>query len=83
MTAAHRASIKHLPERDPYLRARVPRDRIAIVWASTLAATRAEAEIAGFAARIAAMPPKRLRSPFPVSSPAPSPKTSETERSAT
>jgi ferredoxin len=70
-------------ERDPYLRARVPRDRIATVWASALAATRAEAEIADFAARIAAMPPKRLRSPLPASSPVPSPKIPETERGMT
>jgi coenzyme F420-reducing hydrogenase delta subunit len=70
-------------ERDPYLRARVPRDRIATVWASALAATRAEAEIADFAARIATMPPKRLRSPLPASSPVPSPKVPETERGMT
>jgi coenzyme F420-reducing hydrogenase delta subunit len=53
--------------RDPYLRARVPRERIATLWASALAASRTEADIAEFAARVAAMPPKRLRSPLPVS----------------
>jgi len=54
-------------ERDPYLRARVPRDRIAKIWAPALAAQRVETEIAAFAARIAALPPLRLRSPLPVS----------------
>lgn len=54
-------------ERDPYLRARVPRERIALIWASALAASRVEAEIAGFAARLATLSPKRLRSPLPVS----------------
>ena len=54
-------------ERDPYLRARVPRDRIAKIWAPALAAQRVETEIAAFAARIAALPPPRLRSPLPVS----------------
>ena len=70
-------------ERDPYLRARVPRERIATVWASPLAAGRAEKEIAEFAARIAEMPPKRLRSPLPVSSVERPAKKLETERGPT
>ena len=70
-------------ERDPYLRARVPRERIDTVWASALAASKAEAAITGFAARVAAMPPKKLRSPLPVSSPSSLPKALETERGAT
>jgi coenzyme F420-reducing hydrogenase delta subunit len=70
-------------ERDPYLRARVPRDRIATVWASVLAVARAEAEIADFAARVAQMPPKHLRSPFPVSSPTNATRIAETERGVT
>jgi ferredoxin/coenzyme F420-reducing hydrogenase delta subunit len=53
--------------RDPYLRARVPRERIATIWASALAAKKAEAEITAFAARLAALPPLRLRSPLPSS----------------
>ena len=53
--------------RDPYLRARVPRERIAKIWAPALAVKKAEAEIAAFAARLALLPPKRLRSPLPVS----------------
>lgn len=53
--------------RDPYLRARVPRERIATIWASALAAKKAEAEIAVFAARLTALPPLRLRSPLPAS----------------
>jgi ferredoxin/coenzyme F420-reducing hydrogenase delta subunit len=54
-------------ERDPYLRARVPRDRIATIWASALEARKAEADIAAFAARIADLPSSPLRSPLPVS----------------
>jgi hypothetical protein len=65
------------------LRARVPRERIATVWASALAASKAEAEINEFAARVAAMPLKKLRSPLPISSPSPLPKTRETERGVT
>ena len=53
--------------RDPYLRARVPRERIAKIWAPALAVKKAEAEIAAFVARLALLPPKRLRSPLPVS----------------
>jgi ferredoxin/coenzyme F420-reducing hydrogenase delta subunit len=53
--------------RDPYLRARVPRERVATIWASALAAKKAETEIAAFAARLAALPPLRLRSPLPAS----------------
>lgn len=67
-------------ERDPYLRARVPRERIATVWASPLAASKADREIAEFAARVAKMPPKRLRSPFPLSAPERPSKKLETER---
>jgi coenzyme F420-reducing hydrogenase delta subunit len=54
-------------ERDPYLRARVPRERITMIWASALAVRQAKSEIAAFAARLARLPPKRLRSPLPVS----------------
>jgi ferredoxin/coenzyme F420-reducing hydrogenase delta subunit len=64
-------------ERDPYLRARVPRERIALIWASALAVSRAEAEIAAFAARLVTLPPKRLRSPLPVSAPSPLPRVRE------
>src|SRR5262245_35381759 len=70
-------------ERDPYLRARVPRERIATVWASALAVGKAETEIAEFAARVAMMPPKRLRSPLPISASTRSPKALETERGPT
>jgi ferredoxin len=58
-------------ERDPYLRARVPRERIALIWASALAVSRAEAEIAAFATRLVALPQKRLRSPLAVSAASP------------
>jgi coenzyme F420-reducing hydrogenase delta subunit len=66
-------------ERDPYLRARVPRDRIATVWASALAVATAEAAISDFVARVAPMAPKRLRSPLPVSSPTRLPQAVERE----
>lgn len=48
--------------RDPYLRARVPRDRIATIWASVLEGRRVKAEIAAFAQKIATLPRKRSRS---------------------
>jgi ferredoxin/coenzyme F420-reducing hydrogenase delta subunit len=54
-------------QRDPYLRARVPRDRIATIWASPLEVGKARSAIAAFAAYIAGLPPMRLRSPLPVS----------------
>jgi ferredoxin/coenzyme F420-reducing hydrogenase delta subunit len=54
-------------ERDPYLRARVPRERLAKIWASALAVSRAESELTAFAARLADLPPKQLRSPLPAS----------------
>ena len=49
--------------RDPYLRTRVPRERIATIWASALASRRVVADMAAFAAKIAALPRKKLRSP--------------------
>lgn len=54
-------------QRDPYLRARVPRDRIAMIWASALEVTKAQSAITAFAAYIAGLPPLHLRSPLPVS----------------
>jgi len=59
-------------QRDPYLRARVPRERIATIWASSLEVTKAQSAIAAFAAYIAGLPPMRLRSPLrasPISRP--------------
>ena len=53
--------------RDPYLRARVPRERITTVWTSKLAVSQTEASIAAFTEKIAALPPARLRSPLPPS----------------
>jgi coenzyme F420-reducing hydrogenase delta subunit len=49
--------------RDPYLRARVPRDRIATIWASALEARRVAAEIASFTKEITQRPRQKLRSP--------------------
>ena len=54
-------------QRDPYLRARVPRERIAKVWASALEVRRAGAEIAAFTGRVAQMPALHMRSPLPPS----------------
>jgi ferredoxin/coenzyme F420-reducing hydrogenase delta subunit len=64
-------------ERDPYLRARVPRERIAKIWASALAVKQAGSEIAAFAARLRRLPQKRLRSPLPASAASPPPKARE------
>lgn len=55
-------------QRDPYLRARVPRERIAKIWASAFETRKAEAEIAAFAARVAAMPPLKKGSAPPADS---------------
>lgn len=49
--------------RDPYLRARVPRERIAMAWTSALEGRRVAAEIEAFAARIESLPPRRPRPP--------------------
>ena len=54
-------------QRDPYLRARVPRDRIATIWASALEVRKAQSAIASFSAFIAGLPPLRLRSPLAAS----------------
>jgi coenzyme F420-reducing hydrogenase delta subunit len=56
--------------RDPYLRARVPRERVAMVWTSALASRQADAEITAFAAKVAAMPQLTMRSPLPPTAPA-------------
>jgi len=57
--------------RDPYLRARVPRERIAMVWTSALEGRRAAAEIEAFTARIASLPPRQPRPPRSSGTPAP------------
>jgi coenzyme F420-reducing hydrogenase delta subunit len=44
-------------ERDPYLRARVPRERIAEIWTSALARRQFEQELGHFRAKVAALPP--------------------------
>jgi ferredoxin/coenzyme F420-reducing hydrogenase delta subunit len=43
-------------ERDPYLRARVPRQRLATIWASSTEQHRFSKELADFAAALAALP---------------------------
>ncbi|MCC6888329.1 MAG: cytochrome b N-terminal domain-containing protein [Hyphomicrobiales bacterium] len=63
--------------RDPYLRARVPRERIAMIWTSALATAQFERELAAFSTRIAALGPfKRSEQESPrvaVASPPPAP----------
>ncbi|MBI4273909.1 MAG: cytochrome b N-terminal domain-containing protein [Rhizobiales bacterium] len=51
--------------RDPYLRARVPRERIATIWTSALAVRRTRVEIVAFANKLAALPRVKMRSPLP------------------
>ena len=43
-------------KRDPYLRERVPRERILMVWAGPTEATRLQSEVSSFAEKLAAMP---------------------------
>jgi ferredoxin/coenzyme F420-reducing hydrogenase delta subunit len=50
-------------ERDPYLRTRVPRDRIALIWTSALAVRQFERELADFRDTLAALPPVPPRVP--------------------
>ena len=56
--------------RDPYLRARVPRDHLKTIWASALETGRFERELAGFAKQVAAI------SAAPAPAPPPQPATS-------
>jgi ferredoxin/coenzyme F420-reducing hydrogenase delta subunit len=52
--------------RDPYLRTRVPRDRVTTVWTSILEFSRFKEELGRFAAKIAVLPPlKAISSPPP------------------
>jgi len=48
-------------QRDPYLRDRVPRERIATIWAGPTEATRFAREANAFRHRIAALPPETPR----------------------
>ncbi|GIL02172.1 MAG: hypothetical protein BroJett030_20710 [Alphaproteobacteria bacterium] len=47
--------------RDPYLRARVPRDRVLAVWTGPSESARLEARLADFARYLAVLPPYALR----------------------
>ncbi len=47
--------------RDPYLRSRVPRERLALVWAGSRGRHRLERELAAFRARLRALGPHRRR----------------------
>jgi len=48
-------------ERDPYLRARVPRERISLIWTSALAAQSFEQELDMFRRKVADLPPPKPR----------------------
>jgi ferredoxin/coenzyme F420-reducing hydrogenase delta subunit len=49
--------------RDPYLRARVPRERVATIWGSALEGRRVEQDISRFQRALAALPPAKPRRP--------------------
>jgi ferredoxin len=53
--------------RDPYLRTRVPRDRVKTVWASDLGSRRFRAELAEFAAAVGKLPPPAKKPTLPSS----------------
>jgi ferredoxin/coenzyme F420-reducing hydrogenase delta subunit len=67
--------------RDPYLRARVPRDRLKTIWASALEATRFQRELAEFTAHVAAIraAPSAPRAPQAIVSLTGTPPARETE----
>jgi coenzyme F420-reducing hydrogenase delta subunit len=71
--------------RDPYLRARVPRERVATVWTSALAIRQAETEIAEFTERVAKLPSlnRRSLSPSETSAAAPQASTRQLENADT
>jgi coenzyme F420-reducing hydrogenase delta subunit len=52
-------------ERDPYLRARVPRNRLKTIWASALEISRFKRELAAFAEQLAAIPETPSALPLP------------------
>jgi len=69
--------------RDPHLRTRVPRERIATIWASALETNRLEQELAAFGRAVAALPP-RPPAPAPASGAvAPAPRTPASEEVCT
>lgn len=51
--------------RDPYLRARVPRERVKTIWASSLETARFETELAAFTEQVTHLAVERPRSPEP------------------
>jgi ferredoxin len=50
--------------RDPYLRARVPRDRLKTIWTSSLQGGRFATELAAFKADLAGLPPRKRSDRF-------------------
>jgi len=61
-------------QRDPYLRARVSRDRFATIWSSALATKQFEHELADFRRRLAALAPTRPEASTPSQNHAPAAK---------
>jgi hypothetical protein len=62
----HRLGVQWTQERiagtrDPYLRARVPRERVATIWAGPTEAPRLERETEAFRAAVAALPAESPR----------------------
>lgn len=55
-------------ERDPYLRTRVPRERLATIWASSTETSAAEREVVALRARLSTLPPPSSTPPSPVAS---------------
>jgi ferredoxin len=53
--------------RDPYLRSRVPRDRVATIWASPSEQSRFASEVATFMAAVAALPEEQGQPKLPTS----------------
>jgi ferredoxin/coenzyme F420-reducing hydrogenase delta subunit len=58
-------------QRDPYLRARVPRERLRTIWTSALESRRFESELAGFTQEVAALsaPATPIQAAFPRAAP--------------
>ncbi len=68
--------------RDPFLRARVPRERLLTVWAGPTEAARLAADLAGFSGRLAALPPYAGARPLETDDAAPAPRAKRNGRRA-
>ncbi len=68
--------------RSPYLRARVPRERLKAIWASPTERSRFAAELAEFTAAVAALPPDRRDMGAPAVAPAEAPEIAQSLEAA-